>query len=139
LGIISGTGCVKFCCPKVLERLQEDHKLATEIWEYVESSRKSFVVNKMTEKVDGEVHLDKLGRNHLVNSILNRSRFIYTTKDLLRYFAFCVCCRKRESLNGIQMYAPQVRLLQGEEKLMRELDVVKLLRAIRDVKLLKEC
>ena len=29
-------------------------------------------------------------------------------------------------------------LLKGEEKLMRELDVVKLLRAVRDIRLMKD-
>jgi len=43
LGIFSGLGCVGKCCPKILEKLQQDHKLASEIWDFVEASRKNFV------------------------------------------------------------------------------------------------
>lgn len=38
----------------------------------------------------------------------------------------------------MQAMEPHWRLQLGQEKLMRELDVIKLLRAIRDVRLLKD-
>ena len=82
--------------------------------------------------------MSPLAKDHLINTILNRSTFRYTSGNLLHYFLTCVCIRKRESLRLVQAMEPHWRLKLGQEKLMRELDVIKLLRAIRDVRLLKD-
>lgn len=82
--------------------------------------------------------MSPLAKDHLINTILNRSTFRYTSGNLLHYFLTCVCIRKRESLRLVQAMEPHWRLQLGQEKLMRELDVIKLLRAIRDVRLLKD-
>ena len=63
---------------------------------------------------------------------------MYTGKNLLHYFFACICLRKKKSLNLFESFEPHWRMQLGKEKLTRELDVIKLLRAIRDVRLLKD-
>ena len=64
--------------------------------------------------------------------------FKYTKGNLFHYFAACICIRRRKTLSLIQSFQPHWRLIQGHDKLKRELDVIKIMRSIRDVRLLKD-
>jgi len=82
--------------------------------------------------------LDNTSRDHLTNSILNRRLFKYKNSDLLNYFAMCICVRKSRTLRDVQGLDQHWRFELGQQKLQRELDVIKVLRAIRDIRLLKQ-
>jgi len=79
-----------------------------------------------------------LTRSHIINSILNRKLFVYGTRNLLHYFVACVCLRRTRDLAKSKHLSKHYRLLQSKEKLSRELDVVKILKTIRDVHIIKK-
>lgn len=75
--------------------------------------------------------------HHLINSVLNRKLFFYGTRNLVHYFVSCVCLRSRENLRKNQTLSKHYRLQLSDDKLSRELDVIKILKTIRDVQLIK--
>jgi hypothetical protein len=75
--------------------------------------------------------------NHLINSILNRKLFKYGARNIAHYFVACVCFRTKANLRGNNTLTKHYRLILGESKLSRELDVIKILKSVRDVQLIK--
>jgi hypothetical protein len=63
--------------------------------------------------------------------------FNYTARNIIHYFVACVCLRTKGNLRKNTTLTKHYRLLLGEEKLSRELDVIKVLKTIRDVQLIK--
>lgn len=67
----------------------------------------------------------------ILMNLINRKRFFYSFKDILESFFKCLCFR---STKQKQHYLYD----KGERKLISELDVVQLLRTIRQTKLLTQ-
>ena len=65
----------------------------------------------------------------ILSNIINRKRFIYTWKDILNAFVRCFCLRS----NKTRLHMLYER---AETKLNRELDVVTLVKAMRQMKLI---
>ena len=64
--------------------------------------------------------------------MINRQIFVYTVKDIFKNAIKCFCCRKSEEIKKHEMYT------KCEEKIDSELDVLKLLKLGRQVKLLSQ-
>lgn len=108
--------------------------LSEGLWDFVEEKRGTFVSNITTVGKPLQIQ----SREHLINSILSRRLLSYDRKDLANRFLMCVCLRRRKTLHEFSMFEPHWHLKLGEEKLMRELDVVRLLKSLRDIRLLKQ-
>ena len=67
----------------------------------------------------------------------SRQRFKYKPKDLCQYFCSFVCCRKKRS-PFFKKAQNQNHLLyaRGQRKLIKELDVIHLMRSVRQSQLL---
>ena len=121
-----------FCCPRKTRGTKL--ALAQNLWSFTEKRRHKFV----TECMDTEVGLNKQTIYHMSNTILNRKIFYYSVADLLHYFWHCACLRSRNSLHSTPSFGKHWELLQGRDKVMRELDIVKVLKSVRDIRLMKE-
>ena len=70
-------------------------------------------------------------------------RFNYTWQDITQYVLKCMCCRRKRyhdkgSNNQSLWLKRQAKFDKGEHKLWQELDVLTLLRSIRQTKLLTQ-
>lgn len=65
-------------------------------------------------------------------NILSRKRFVYTMSDIFKFIFTCLCLRKTMKKSHHHLYR------KGERKLMEELDVISLLRSMRQIKLLTQ-
>ena len=70
-------------------------------------------------------------------NIINRKRFKYSISDILTYIMKCLCIKNINKNRRIKNKNKQHFLFEkGEEKLLEELDVVTILKSIRQIKLL---
>ena len=74
--------------------------------------------------------------NSLFIAFLNRKRFVYRVKNILRYFMRCLCIRgvnKKSEDIDVKKHA---LFKKAEEKFNQELDVVRILKSLRKFKML---
>jgi hypothetical protein len=76
--------------------------------------------------------LDDTDVHWVLLNLINRQRFVYTVKDIFNYVTKCIRCRKGDEIKRHEMYS------KCEEKIDNELDVLKLLKLGRQVKLLSQ-
>ena len=107
--------------------------MGTSIWKLIERKREACI----NEKLDSGEPLGSKEREHIVNSLLSRVGFYYSGKNLLSYFMYCMCCRRSKTIREVSFYRQHWRLIQGEEKLHRDLDIRRLLKSARDVRVLR--
>eukprot|EP00347_Sterkiella_histriomuscorum_P010637 403375507 len=74
----------------------------------------------------------------LINEILKRRRFHYGYKLVLDYLCKLACCRNLDKLKKDIGYRPHHLFNKGNEKLEQELDIVNLLKSIRQLRLLSK-
>lgn len=76
----------------------------------------------------------------VLNNLINRMRFHYTWQDIAQYVLKCMCCRRKRSHKGSRsLWEKRLGTFdKGEHKLWQELDVLTLLRSIRQTKLLTQ-
>jgi hypothetical protein len=74
--------------------------------------------------------LDDTDFQWVLLNLTNRQRFEYTLKDIFNYVTKFIRCRKGDEIKRHEMYS------KCEEKIDNELDVLKLLKLGRQVKLL---
>ncbi len=94
----------------------------------------------LSTRIDKELkNKSKLEENDVQNVLMNlikRRRFKYTSSDILKYVFKCLCMRKikkqTEKLKKHFIYD------KGAEKLQEELNIITLLKTIRQVKLLTQ-
>ena len=72
---------------------------------------------------------------NILDYLLTRSRFIYGYKELLHYLTRCMCLRKPKK-HMSKFDRSHLLYKKGNEKLKRELDVVHLIRSIRQLRLM---
>jgi hypothetical protein len=87
--------------------------------------------------------LTNLDLRLILNNLINRMRFHYTWQDITQYVLKCMCCRRKRyhdksSPNQSLWQKRQATFEKGEHKLWQELDVLTLLRSIRQTKLLTQ-
>jgi len=67
---------------------------------------------------------------------MNRIRFKYNTSDVVDSLFKCIPCRTKRSLRMNRNLRPHYYFSKGEDKLQDELDVVTLLKSVRQLRLL---
>jgi hypothetical protein len=72
----------------------------------------------------------------IIKSLINRSRFSYTLKDMIAYYVKCVPCRSKKSLKMRNDLTKHYKFIKGEGKLVKKLDIVSLVKAIRQLELI---
>eukprot|EP00347_Sterkiella_histriomuscorum_P023757 403333491 len=116
---------------KFLEDNQNQQNLSAQQW---------------TTPIDINKNLKKEGKNQLLDSeintillnLINRKRFSYSGKDILKYLFNCICCKSLSKIRHSEKFKKHFIFQKGEEKLLEELNVVNLLRTQRQVKLLTQ-
>eukprot|EP00347_Sterkiella_histriomuscorum_P013629 403363988 len=90
----------------------------------------------LQRKLKHEEYLGDQDIDTILMNLIKRKRFNYTIKDITTYIFKCLCLRKQRNfkLNHKQHFIFQ----KGEKKLQDELNVVTLLKSIRQVKLLSQ-
>ena len=73
--------------------------------------------------------MDAVDVHWVLLNMINRQRFVYTVKDIFNYVTKFIRCRKGDEMKKHEMYS------KCEEKIDNELDVLKLLKLGRQVKL----
>ena len=76
--------------------------------------------------------------NLILMNLINRQRFIYSALDILRYLRDFVFCRRLHNLRHSHRYKKHFLFAKGQEKLDEELNVITLLKSIRQLKLLTQ-
>jgi hypothetical protein len=76
--------------------------------------------------------LDDTDIHWVLLNVINRQRFVYTVRDIFNYVTKCIRCRKGAEIKKHELYS------KCEEKIDNELDVLKLLKLGRQVKLLSQ-
>mmetsp|Transcript_32148 Transcript_32148/g.31467 ORF Transcript_32148/g.31467 Transcript_32148/m.31467 type:complete len:80 (+) Transcript_32148:947-1186(+) len=74
--------------------------------------------------------------NTITRGIIQRKRFSYKRSHIFQYLKMCLCFRKVRKLKNRADFKKHFYFEKGEEKLIKELDVVNLLKSIRNLKLL---
>ncbi|CDW72606.1 UNKNOWN [Stylonychia lemnae] len=72
----------------------------------------------------------------IINEILRRKAFRYGYQMAIHYILKCVCLRSKDSIKKNKAFKQHLKYERGNEKLERELDVVNLLKSIRQLKAL---
>lgn len=70
-----------------------------------------------------------------MDHLLLRTRFIYGYKEIFHYLFYCKCIRTKK-ITDSTLERRQVLYKRGNEKLERELDIVNLVRSIRQLRLM---
>ena len=147
--IVSGNHCCLRCkdkcdlwwaCPfRSWSQWKDDKKLALSLYKRIEKIREDAIHNCITNAEDAgeDATLGTKEREHLVNSLLCRVGFTYGTKDVIKYFLYFIWCRRDKTLREISHFRKHWRLRQGHAKLQRELDIRRLLKSTRDVRVLR--
>lgn len=68
-------------------------------------------------------------------AIINRKRFNYKFKMIFKYLFKCLCCRNIRLLKENREVKKHFYFEKAEEKLLKELDVIHMLKSIRRLKL----
>ena len=82
------------------------------------------------DSLNQKYSLDDTDVHWVLLNLINRQRFVYTVKDIFNYVTKWIRCRKGDEIKKHEMYS------KCEEKIDNELDVLKLLKLGRQVKLL---
>ena len=112
--------------------MEGEKEIIESVWSKIEAERKLFV----ERTTDGRTVTPE-GVTHLIETIISRAEFKYSTKDILEWFLCCMPCRARHNLRKWMPFNKHWHFVIGEEKMKREMDVIKLFKSIRDVRLLK--
>jgi hypothetical protein len=73
----------------------------------------------------------------ILRSLINRKRFQYTLKDMFSYyFPSCVPCRKKSKLKSRDDLLHHYKFKKGQNKLVKKLDVVALVKSIRQLEMI---
>lgn len=104
----------------------------------VKIASKKFDEEELVETVNQSEVLEDTFLRNLLNYILLRDRFRYGYKDLVHYLSNCLCIRTRDRKNTNENMKKHVLYDEGNKKLEYELDVVNLIRSIRQLRLMAQ-
>ncbi|TNV84028.1 hypothetical protein FGO68_gene14121 [Halteria grandinella] len=94
---------------------------------------------KMIKQAD---NVDKIDENYIKSLldfiVLKRERFHYGAKNIVDYISRCICFRKPSDLIQTAENKPHFLYKKGNEKLKQELDIVNLVRQIRQLRLMAQ-
>ncbi|CDW79542.1 UNKNOWN [Stylonychia lemnae] len=76
--------------------------------------------------------------NSILLNLINRKRFKYTALNILEYVFSCLCLKRGTSLKYKQKFKKHFIFKKGQDKLLEELDIVSILKSMRQVKLLTQ-
>ena len=97
--------------------------------------KKKIDERQMVKTISEAEHLEESYIMNILDYLLTRSRFIYGYKELLHYLTRCMCLRKPKK-HMSKFDRSHLLYKKGNEKLKRELDVVNLIRSIRQLRLM---
>ena len=69
---------------------------------------------------------------------MSRDIYRYDKCNLFNYYLLCIRCRAERNLSKVQFFEKQWQMILGREKLHKELDIVKLCKTQRDVRIIKQ-
>jgi hypothetical protein len=70
--------------------------------------------------------------------VAKRARFIYGYRHLLDYMSRCVCFRNKAKMRKEESVKRHYLYEKGNEKLKRELDIVNLIKTLRQLRLMAQ-
>ena len=97
--------------------------------------KKKIDERQMVKTISEAEHLEESYIMNILDYLLTRSQFIYGYKELLHYLTRCMCLRKPKK-HMSKFDRSHLLYKKGNEKLKRELDVVNLIRSIRQLRLM---
>ena len=97
--------------------------------------KKKIDERQMVKTISEAEHLEESYIMNILDYLLTRSRFIYGYKELFHYLTRCMCLRKPKK-HMSKFDRSHLLYKKGNEKLKRELDVVNLIRSIRQLRLM---
>jgi len=83
-----------------------------------------------------KAQLFKQDVERVLKSFISRIRFKYTTRDVIDSIVKFIPCRTRRALRKNRNLRAHYYFSKGEDKLQDELDVVTLLKSVRQLRLL---
>lgn len=89
--------------------------------------------SRLAQRLKNAKQISKRDIETVLLNLISRKRFVYTVRDMFAYLFRCLCLRKKSKqpyMSHHNMFA------KGETKLMSELNVISLLRSMRQIKLL---
>ena len=71
-------------------------------------------------------------------SIIQRKRFVYSTTQICNFMCRCLCFRNYSEKKGDKSLKGHIYYKHAEEKLMSELDIVTLIKSIKNLRLISQ-
>jgi hypothetical protein len=92
------------------------------------------------QKLKNLKRIDKDTVNSLLISMITRKRFLYTFKDMVLYVIRCFCIRDLQSARKKNPKAARkhIYLAKAEDKLTHELDIMTLIKSVRNLRLISQ-
>lgn len=103
----------------------------------IKPENKNINVQSMIKIVNNSESIDEKYINKILDYILLRIRFKYGYKEIGHYISNCMCLRKNHK-TAIGQDKSHLFYEKGEKKLEKELDVVNLVRSIRQLRLMAQ-
>ncbi|CDW83701.1 UNKNOWN [Stylonychia lemnae] len=88
----------------------------------------------MIENIFARDYLSESMITRVIDEILLRKNFRYGYKLVIDYLVKMVCCKSNKKLKTSSSYKSHLKYIKGNERLEQELDVVNLLKSIRQMK-----
>ncbi|CDW71370.1 UNKNOWN [Stylonychia lemnae] len=93
---------------------------------------------KMDKIIKDKKELQEEDLNSILLNLIKRKRFSYTGRNILEYIVNCLCLKKIKTLKHQKAYKNQFIFKKGQDKFLDELDVISILKSMRQVKLLTQ-
>lgn len=93
---------------------------------------------KVDKKIQQEETISKRTMTQLLGTIFSRQRFKYTINDIFCSYFSCMMCRSKKTISLNKSLKKHYLFEKSQKKLLEELDVVSLIRAINEIKILKQ-
>jgi len=87
-------------------------------------------------KVSDELKLKNI--NTITRGIIERKRFTYSSSDIFHYLKLFLCCRDLSKHRRNPRIQKHFFFEKAENKLQKELDVINLLKSMRNMKLVAQ-
>lgn len=94
--------------------------------------------NALCQDFKDKQRIDQVDIQSLFFAFVNRQRFKYSLRDVLRYLFKCICLKDLDKHKRDPEVKPHFLFEKAEDKLCSELDVVRIVRALRKFRMLSQ-
>ena len=83
-----------------------------------------------------KIDVNEMDEQQIFLNIISRRRFFYSTRMIFEYLFTCLCLRNIKGHRHQRRYKNHIYYDHAEKALMKELDVVTLIKSIKNLRLI---